>query len=504
MTGPRARGLRVENGLRVVRRRYARARGPAEMIPVARSHDCSLRRRIPSLVLTLVFACAFTPARSVAQEAPAPPPPASPAEEDARRAKDLGLPAAPGLAWSFHLDATLGAFGFANSLYTNPRPGQPSGDLSDNWYEATIKPALTGTYTSPESWQVYAGLSAVGESNFSAPPAVTGGEASSFGVEDLYVGWRSGKSLGLGENALDVTIGRAQYRLGHGLLIWDGASEGGSRGGYWTNARKAFKVAAIGRFRPGPHTFEAFYLERDELPEVKSHSRLWGLNYELALGPATTLGATYMKWHADSAVAPQRDGLNVYDVRVLSTPLSRVPLSFEIEWARELNGDAFRSTGWTALVAWQCGGAWKPRLSYRYAFFEGDDPATARREAFDPLFLGFYDWGSWFQGEIAGGYILTNSNLKSHQVRLHTSPSGSVDSGLMLWDFLFDVPAALGPTVTSDHALTELDWYLDWKINTRLSLTLVAAAADPGKGAQQAYGRTSEFVYGLIFLAYHY
>ena len=24
-------------------------------------------------------------------------------------------------------------FGFANSLYTDPKPDQPSGDLSDNW-----------------------------------------------------------------------------------------------------------------------------------------------------------------------------------------------------------------------------------------------------------------------------------------------------------------------------------------------------------------------------------
>ena len=36
-----------------------------------------------------------------------------------------------------------GTFGFANSLYTNPKPDQPSGDLSDNWIEGSIKPALS-------------------------------------------------------------------------------------------------------------------------------------------------------------------------------------------------------------------------------------------------------------------------------------------------------------------------------------------------------------------------
>ena len=74
----------------------------------------------------------------------------------------------------------------------------------------------------------------------------------------LYIGWRSGNSLGdLGENALDFTLGRAQYQLGQGMLLWDGAAEGGSRGAYWTNARKAFEFAAIGRFKPGAHTLEA-------------------------------------------------------------------------------------------------------------------------------------------------------------------------------------------------------------------------------------------------------
>ena len=66
--------------------------------------------------------------------------------------------------------------------------------------------------------------------------------------------------------------------------------------------------------------------------------------------------------------------------------------------------------------------AWKPKLSYRYAFFEGDDPATATNEGFDSLIPGFYDWGTWWQGEIAGEYFLSNSNLISHQVRLHLAP----------------------------------------------------------------------------------
>ena len=131
-------------------------------------------------------------------------------------------------------------------------------------------------------------------------PTEFGDDVSSFGPEDLYIGWRSGQSLTIGDNALDFVIGRSQYTLGHGFLLWDGAAEGGSRGGYWTNARKAFEFAAIGRFKPGPHLVEAFYLDKDELEESDSGSRLWGANYEFSIGEDTTLGATYMKWFADA------------------------------------------------------------------------------------------------------------------------------------------------------------------------------------------------------------
>ncbi len=108
-----------------------------------------------------------------------------------------------------------------------------------------------------------------------------------------------------------------------GFLLFDGAAEGGSRGGYWTNARKAFEFAAIGRVKPGAHTVEAFYLDKDELEENDSGSRLWGANYEYAIGETTTLGATYMGWFADPEFRPGRDGLNVFNIRAFTAPVPR-------------------------------------------------------------------------------------------------------------------------------------------------------------------------------------
>lgn len=427
-----------------------------------------------------------------------------PAPAPAEEATLPGLPA--GLDWSFNFDASAGTFGFADSLYTDPKPEQPSGDLSDNWSEVSVKPALGAEYTTASSAQVYGKFSAVGVRTFGAAPSLVGDDASSFDIEDAYIGWRSGNSLeGLGENALDFTVGRTQYQLGHGMILYDGSADGGSRGGYWTGARKAFEFAAIGRFKPGNHTFEAFYLDKDDMPEADSDSKLWGANYEYAIGEDTTLGATYMKWSADADEAPQRDGLDVYNLRAYTAPFPGLKaLSFELEYVQEDNDDALDSTAWNALAAYQFGSTWEPKLSYRYAIFEGDDPATAKNEAFDGLLTGFYDWGTWWQGEIAGEYFVSNSNLVSHQVRLHVTPSEAISTGLIIYDFRLDVPASLGPQVTSDDVAQELDWYMDWSVNDNIIVSFVAAVAEPGDAVEQSSGRTDTFWYGMIFVAYSF
>jgi hypothetical protein len=443
------------------------------------------RSRISAAVL---LALAAAPAFAEDAPKPAPPP---------------GLPA--GVDWTFNLDAGYGVFGFDNSLYLNPRPDDPSGDLGDNWTEGNVKAGLSGVYKVSGGSEWYGKVSAVGEGTYSTAPDLVGGNATSFGVEDLYIGWRSGSSIGGGENVLDFTVGKTQYRLGHGMLLFDGHSEGGSRGGYWTNARKAFEMAAIGRFNSGPNKVEVFYLDRDELPESDSGSKLVGANYEYSFNEDNVLGATYMKWSAKESVRPARDGMEVYNLRAYVTPFSSLKqLSFEGEWAQEENDELIDSMAWTLQASWQFAGPWTPKLTYRYAFFEGDDPNTTKNENFDGLFTGFYDWGTWWQGEIGGGYLLSNSNLISSQLRIHTKPTESISTGLIFFDFSLDHPEAFDPVVTSSSAGTELDWYMDWSVTSNFTLSFIAALGQPGKAVEQSTGRTENFTYGMIFGAYSF
>jgi len=443
-------------------------------------------------ILLLLLLIVLSPGAAFAQDA------------GAQKADDrpTGLPSK--VEWKFNLDAGWGVFGFGNSLYQDPKEGVRQ-NYGDNWMEGYVKPAITGTWKLQSSSEFYGKLSAAGERTYATPPPLVGRDQSSFLPEDAYIGWRSGKAFeSLGENALDFSFGRAPYTIGKGLLLWDGAAEGGTRGGYWSNIRKAFTVAAVGRFKPGHHTLEGFFLKKDDLPEHDTDTYLWGSNYEYRIGDANTFGATYMKWK--SKTIPTRNHLDVYNVRAYTAPVPAAKdLSFELEYAAERNGDVLHSNAWTALSAYQFSNVnWKPKLSYRYAFFEGDKVNTTPTENFDPLYLGFSDWGSWWQGEIAGEYFLSNSNLKSHQARLHLTPNDSVSGGVIFYKFLADQPAAYGPGITSHDLAVEVDGYTDWKINKNFTASFILAWAEPQAAVQQSSGRTQNFRYGMVFLAYSF
>jgi hypothetical protein len=410
----------------------------------------------------------------------------------------------PGLGkWTFNFDAGWGSFGFADSLYTDVRP-DPSENLGSHWFEGYVKPAISVSFPLGES-ELYGKLSAVGERTYGGP-SIAGESASSFKQEDVYMGWHSEHSLSSSENLLDFTVGRTPYTIGHGFLVWDGTGEGGSRGGFWTNARKAWKFAGIARIKPGNHTLEGFYLDRDDVPEKITGTRLAGINYQYAAGKNSTFGVTWLRAFAHPNVLPDRDGMNVFNARAYTTPIPALSdLSFELEIAYEENHNLMHSTAWNALGAYQLSKLpWKPKLSYRYAFFEGANPNKAVNTAFDPLYVGFYDWGTWWQGEIAGEYFLSNSNNISHQARIHMSPTDKLGWGVIGYWFYADQAATFGHGVTSPNVAFELDTYADWKFHKNFTLSAVGAYADPHKAVQEAYNRTSPFYYGMVYIAYHF
>ena len=96
--------------------------------------------------------------------------------------RPTGLP--PRIEWTFNFDAGWGTFGFANSLFDNPKEPASSENLSDQWFEGYVKPALSASYTLASSSEIYGKVSVVGERTYGSVPELFGPDVSSFGPED--------------------------------------------------------------------------------------------------------------------------------------------------------------------------------------------------------------------------------------------------------------------------------------------------------------------------------
>ena len=200
----RSRAVRSRRGYHAMNMYTCLIRSPA-MQPITTLVDPSGGRR-RTLLAAAVLALLALPAFGQ-EEAAAPEPP--------------GLPS--GLDWTLIFDATAGAFSFADSLYTNPKPENRQGISATTGSKGRSKPGSRGRTRRTARRSSTVQFTGVGERTYGTPPSLVGDEANSFGVEDFNVGWRSGNSLGDEENVLDFTLGRARYRLGHGMLLWDGA-----------------------------------------------------------------------------------------------------------------------------------------------------------------------------------------------------------------------------------------------------------------------------------------
>jgi hypothetical protein len=58
--------------------------------------------------------------------------------------------------------------------------------------------------------------------------------------------------------------------------------------------------------------------------------------------------------------------------------------------------------------------------------------------------------------------------------------------------------------VTDKDVALEVDGYVDWKVNGNVTVSVVGAFADPGKAVQQSTGRTKNFGYGMVYVAYSF
>ena len=223
------------------------------------------------------------------------------------------------------------------------------------------------------------------------------------------------------------------------------------------------------RFNIKGLTLDAVHLKYNDHPS--SGTSLWGERMEWSSDDL--FGSAFMKhlqigfmyFHIYDSRNPARDGMNGYYAYTDSTPLPVLP-DFGIKgtYVRETNDN---SSGLSSAYAWYVTPyyklsqvPWTPTFSYRYAFFSG-----GAGHAFDALFTGLPDWGYWFQGEVLGESVLSDSNLISHQVRMKLEPNDWLAVNLIYYRFLLDNRAqgfGLTPSTVTSHALAdEVDLIFD-------------------------------------------
>ena len=377
------------------------------------------------------------------------------------------------------------------------------GHNHDSWLEGSIEPGLKGYFNLPSSSQLYYELSyrhgkTIGDDATGLTVGLNDPGRGEF--EQAHIGWRSGELFSLADNLFEISIGQQDYRLAHGFLLWSGGSVGYKNGAWWIGGRSAFEDSGIVKINTGKIKTDIFRLK--SRPQTGNAKDIRGGNFEYLANKHYTLGFSYLKVNQNDNAS--LDGADVFDFRLDINGLPSIPeFSFLGEYVKEKNGAALDAQGWYTDFSWQFKElSWQPKLSYRYASLEGDDPDTLTDEAFDHLHYGFPDWGTWYQGEIIGTYILGNSNLNSHLLRLKAKPSKDISLNLLYFRFLSDQPQSRG--INSEHLADEINFIADWNINKSFSITGVLAIAIPGDGAKEMTNGNDNWSLGMLYGYYRF
>jgi hypothetical protein len=396
-----------------------------------------------------------------------------------------------------NLNADLDLAGFLESDPWFGKSQEFLGADTNHWLELGFRPKLTFE-TSLGRGTLVAALSGVYTQTW-------GNDASGLGIghdrheavtlEEANIGWKAKDLFPGGPNEFSITIGNLDYSIGSGIIINDGGGDGGGRGGWYIGMRKAFEEAVLARFKTSRWLIEGFHLNNHpRAGGVKGEAD--GANVEYTFAEAV-LGGSYI-W-----VNPNLPGANPLNV-----------LSGRVDWGGERNlhvrGEYVQernaqidSAGWYGEIVYTAKGArWSPVFSYRYAHFDGNKPGTAKDEQFREIAYGFTDYGTWYQGEIAGNYPLGNANVVSQMVRVKLKPLETLTTSVIYYRFTLDQPSALAPNVTNDHFGDEIDLTADWQATDKLLLTGVFGALLPGDAAKQWTGGNKAWLSSMLLVSY--
>ncbi len=392
--------------------------------------------------------------------------------------------------------------------------GRPAGRGYGGWAEGFVHAGLYGITPLGENLSAYGGISGIYSAS-SGRELFTDRTRGFFGIEDAFVGLVGGTTLPAGDRLVfNASYGRQRFGIGDGFLIANTASNGGGRGALQSNPRWAADRLALLQARWNNLKVEIFRLDPDELREVDSKTKIVGLNVEARLSGSLTVGGTALyvpssnfSYYTTTEVL-SREGLQVYDARLRWQPNpagSGLFLAAEAALQRHSRFD-MRAFGWTAELGYSFGDAlpWSPTISYRYASFSGDNPATRRFERWDPLLSG-ENGERWVQG-INHFKVFQNSNIATHRLQMRLRPMPTIELVPQVWIFTSDKTTNLGgnpalSVIQGRYLGAEANVTAKWFVSPRLMLQGHVAATFPSAAVRRTIGGpTDPWVSSMLFI----
>lgn len=392
----------------------------------------------------------------------------------------------------FQLNGGLGIYSDHNPWFASPSTYTSRSPIAQD-------PPGAGTTSWSEAWVEYgmAGASRMGSLDAYAFGELTALTSASTG-QDLFRSDTRTKTLfekayggvlwaspGASRSAR-VSFGRQNWQIDEGFLFsrFAAGANAGPHPALYLNPRTTYERALIAEAKAGPFRIEYFDVDPAELESFDSGTRFQGLHASWVEKDGWDLGTTAYRVSRsntrftapDGSIVP-REGQRTWSLRAGHRAVAGIDgLSALAEYARQRHrSEAVSARAWYAQVGYTARQLrWRPSLTYRYASFSGDDPATPAREAFDaPLSSGL---DHWVQG-INFKKVVTNSNLDSHRLRLNLEPSERLTYTIDWFRLRADVPLAGGERAYGD----ELDFAVRWAISRRLYFLGVAGVAWPGE-----------------------
>ncbi|HIK17558.1 MAG TPA: alginate export family protein [Leptolyngbyaceae cyanobacterium M33_DOE_097] len=388
------------------------------------------------------------------------------------------------------------------SLFTagNPLARDPAGAGTYTWFDGYLEFGVAGiTQIDTVPLYVYGGVSNIVSTTLQ-PDLFESDNRIFSGIEDLYGGLVYGYRTDSSRFGINLSAGRQDYRISNGMLFANGAGNGGDRATILSNPRTAFDNTVIGRMRWNDIRLEGFYLDPDELPLLDTRTQYVGANLEYDNNRSLQLGLSYITVpQSDFSYFTQtdvfsREGLNVIYPRIrLTNPFGLNGLWLQAEYAYQWNNnfDMAANAAWGQIGYTIKDLPWTPTLSYRYAYFSGDDPDTTAFERFDPLLSGGNP-DTWIQGANLVK-LYQNSNLITHQLLLRLRPSQRFDLALQYIYLIAPERNNLGGTqalsfLDSSEIGQEITLTARYNFSRNFLLYASGSIAFPGAAIQQVVG----------------